>query len=239
MKHDQNNIVINMTTTQAIIAHLQSLSNDDNRAGMARFGIETRRAFGISVSVLRGMAKNIKQACKTDKISSHTLALELWKTGYHEARLLAILIEKSDAMTSEQIEIWVHDLDSWDLCDQLCSNLLWKLPQRSALIYAWCAEEQEFVRRAGFVLITQIAVHDKKASNDALREYFPLLEQYAYDERNFVKKAINWAVRQIGKRNPVLCEDAIALARRIQSQGTKGARWIAADALRELEKYEF
>jgi 3-methyladenine DNA glycosylase AlkD len=153
--------------------------------------------------------------------------------------LLAILIENAHKMTLEQIESWVRDLDSWDTCDQLCSNLLWQRPEADALIAAWCACEAEFVRRAGFALIATSAVHDKKAPDARFHALFPLIEQFAYDERNFVKKAVNWAIRQIGKRNPTLRTDAIALAERVHAQEYKSARWIASDALRELRAYEF
>lgn len=231
--------MIRLTSHQEIITHLHTLADEQNRTGMARFGIETSRAFGISVTTLRSLAKSIKADCKADTISLHNLVLELWETGFHEARLLAILLDNPKEMTTEQIESWVRDLDSWDTCDQLCSNLLWKLPNADALIQAWCAEEAVFVRRAGFALIAVSAVHDKKAPDARFHTFFPLLEQYAYDDRNFVKKAINWAVRQIGKRNPRLQAEAIELAKRIKSQDTKSARWIASDALRELENYIF
>jgi 3-methyladenine DNA glycosylase AlkD len=165
--------------------------------------------------------------------------LELWEQKFHEAQLLAILIENAREMTLEQIESWVRDLDSWDTCDQLCSNLLWKRPEADALIAAWCADEAEFVRRAAFSLIAYVAVHDKKAPDARFHALFPLIEQYAFDERNFVKKAVNWAIRQIGKRNPALRTDAIALAERVHAQSSKSARWIANDALRELRVYEF
>ncbi len=228
-----------MTTTPAIIAHLESLSNDAHRAGMVRFGIETRRAFGIAIPTLRNIAKETKTACKAYKISLHELACELWETGFHEARIVAILLEHPSTMSAEQAESWVYDLDSWDVCDQLSGNLLWKLPERDELLECWCAAEPEFVRRAGIVLIAHIAVHDKKLPDERIIAYFPLLEQYAYDERNFVKKAVNWALRQIGKRNPALRDEAIACAERINAQDSASARWIAKDALRELQGYEF
>jgi 3-methyladenine DNA glycosylase AlkD len=228
-----------MTTTPEIITHLRSLASEQHQTGMARFGITTSAALGISMPVLRELAKTIKQACKADNISPHELALELWEQKFHEAQLLAILIENAREMTLEQIESWVRDLDSWDTCDQLCSNLLWKRPEADALIAAWCADEAEFVRRAAFSLIAYVAVHDKKAPDARFHALFPFIEQYAFDERNFVKKAVNWAIRQIGKRNPALRTDAIALAERVHAQSSKSARWIANDALRELRVYEF
>lgn len=228
-----------MSSKHEILSHIQALSTEKYLAGMAKFGIQTSRAFGVSVTILRNLAKTVKQECKQKNISLHDLAGELWETEFHEARILAILLENHKEMTEDQIESWVRDLDSWDVCDQLCSKLLWRLPNADKLITAWSAEEPEFVCRAAFALIAAIAIHDKKAPDTRFHAYFPLLEQYSSDERNFVKKAVNWAIRQIGKRNPALLSDAIVLAKRIQIQQTKSALWISRDALRELESYTF
>ncbi|MCU0426574.1 MAG: DNA alkylation repair protein [Candidatus Kapabacteria bacterium] len=228
-------------SAQQIIESLHVLGSEHDRQGMKRFGINVERALGISVRTLREIAKEIQREAKqhhssSPKVLLHTLAEELWEMGWHESRLLAILIEHPASMNAEQIESWVRDVDSWDVCDQLCSNLLVKNDYARERIIAWCADEEEFVRRVGIVMIAQIAVHDKAASNAALEELLPLLEQYAFDKRNFVKKAVNWSLRQIGKRNAYLLEAATACAERIQAQGTPSARWIAADALREFAK---
>lgn len=225
-----------MPIAEALIEHLQTLANPHNQAGMARFGINAAQALGISMPTLRGIAKDIKAGAKAGEVNRHTLALDLWKSGIHEARLLAILTEDPKAMTETQIESWVHDVDSWDICDQLCNNLLCKIPYAEERMRAWCECEVEFVRRVGIVMIAQYAVHDNKADDTRFEAFFPLLEQYAYDNRNFVKKAVNWSLRQLGKRSAGLHGQAIACAERIKAQGTASARWIAADALREFDK---
>lgn len=233
MLPDDDNTILNVKT---LLEHLQTLANPHNQAGMARFGINTRQALGISMPILRDIAKSIKASAKEDKLNRHALAQDLWESSIHEGRLLAILTEDPKAMTEAQTESWVRDVDSWDICDQLCSNLLCKMPFAEKRMVAWCADEAEFVRRVGIVMIAQFAVHDKKANDERFEPFFPLLEQYAYDERNFVKKAVNWSLRQLGKRNTVLLEQAKACAERIKAQGTSSARWIAADALREFAK---
>ncbi|HEX8531691.1 MAG TPA: DNA alkylation repair protein, partial [Cytophagales bacterium] len=139
-------------------------------------------------------------------------------------------------LTVAQMEAWAKDFDSWDLCDGACGNLFCRTAPAWELAPAWAAREEEFVRRAGFVLMATLAVHQKAAPDAAFLAFFPLLERYAPDERNFVKKAVNWALRQIGKKNPALRTAAIGLARRIREQPHRSSRWIAADALRELEK---
>jgi 3-methyladenine DNA glycosylase AlkD len=210
-----------------ILANLKSLANPENVAGMARYGINPKNTFGVSIPLLRAMAKEIGK--------EHALALELWETGIHEARILAGLIDDPGMVSEAQLERWVADFDSWDVCDLLCSNLFDKTPFAYAKAVAWSAREEEFVKRAGFVLMAALAVHDKGAPDATFKEFLPLIEREAGDDRNFVKKAVNWALRQIGKRNAALNRAAIAAGRRIQRIDSKSARWIAADALRELE----
>lgn len=224
-------------TIQSVLESLHALANEDNRRGMERFGINVEHALGISMPVLRGFAREMKRETKKQSGTElHELAKALWETGFHEAQLLAILIENPKVMEPEQIERWVHDVRSWDVCDQLCSNLLIKNDYAQKRMKSWCAEESEFVRRVGIVMIAGFAVHDKKAANAAFEDFLPLLEQYAFDGRNFVKKAVNWSLRQIGKRNEYLYRQAIACAERIREQGTSSAQWIAADALREFAR---
>ena len=209
-----------------IIQKIKSRANPENVAGMARFGINVTSAYGISVYTLRKMAKEIGK--------DHELALELWESGIHEARLLACLVDRPDMVTGEQMENWVKDFDSWDVCDVCCGHLF----DRTAAAYQkareWSEREEEFVKRAGFALMAALSVHDKKASDEAMAEFLPIIKREATDERNFVKKAVNWALRQIGKRNLNLNEMAIKTAGEIKQIDSKSARWIAGDAIREL-----
>jgi 3-methyladenine DNA glycosylase AlkD len=223
-------------TAAALLEHLHTLANPHHQTGMARFGINAAQALGISIPTLRTIAKNIKTSTKHENVHRHLLAQDLWESGIHEAQILAILIEDPMLMPTTQIESWVRDVDSWDICDQLCSNLLWRIPYAEQQITTWCADDAEFVRRVGIVMIAIFAVHDKKADDARFEMFFPLLEQYAYDERNFVKKAVNWSLRQLGKRSAALLHQAVACAERIKAQNTSSARWIASDALREFAK---
>jgi 3-methyladenine DNA glycosylase AlkD len=214
--------------TEEILEQLQSWGREENRAGMARFGIQTDHAFGVPMPMLRAYAKTLGK--------DHELAGVLWQTGVHEARILATLVAESNQVTEAQMEAWVHDFDSWDVCDQCCSNLFDKTPFAFGKAVVWSSQQETFVKRAGFVLMATLAVHRKKVSDAAFRPFFALIEREAWDERNFVKKAVNWALRQIGKRSPTLCTEAIAVAGRILQQSYPSARWIARDALRELER---
>lgn len=209
-----------------IIHKIKSMANPENVAGMARFGINVTSAYGISVYELRKMAKEIGK--------DHELALELWESGIHEARLLACLIDRPDMVTGEQMDNWVKDFDSWDTCDVCCGHLF----DRSAVAYQkareWSKRREEFVKRAGFALMAALSVHDKKASDETMSGFLPIIKREATDERNFVKKAVNWALRQIGKRNLNLNEMAVKTAGEIKQIDSKSARWIASDSIREL-----
>ena len=213
------------TSGEAVLERLQALSNPDNVAGMARFGINPENTLGISIPTLRLIAKEIGK--------EQALALELWDSGIHEARLLAGFIADPRQMNEALLERWVQDFDSWDICDQTCG-----LFARTSYAYPkaleWIARPETFVKRAGFVLMATLAVHDKRASDETLAQFLPLIAHAAGDERNFVKKAVNWALRQIGKRSLALNTKAIETAHQIQHMDSKAARWIAADALREL-----
>ena len=216
-----------MTRSREVLSELRSLADGGALEGMARYGIATSHALGgISVPSLRAMARRIGE--------DHDLALELWRSGIHEARLLATMIDDPNAVTDAQMEAWAGDFDSWDLVDQCCGNLF----DRTALAYPkvldWSARAEEFVKRAAFSLIASLAVHDKEAPAETFVELLRLIEREAGDGRNFVKKAVNWALRSIGKRNLRLNAAAVACAERIREQGSSSARWIAADALREL-----
>lgn len=209
-----------------ILAELQALRSSENLTGMARLGINTANALGVPVATLRKMARNIRR--------SHQLASELWGSGIHEARILASMASEPERVTEAQMERWVLDFDSWDLCDQTCSNLFGKIPWAWDKCVQWSGREEEFVKRAAFTLMACLAVRAKDAADDQFETFFPIIKRESGDGRNYVKKAVNWALRQIGKRSPVLREKAIACAREIAETGTPSARWIASDALREL-----
>ncbi|TMD43185.1 MAG: DNA alkylation repair protein [Chloroflexi bacterium] len=217
-------------TSEQIIANLKQYANAQAIDGMARFGIRPTQALGVSIPTLRKMAKEIGR--------NQVLALELWDSGIHEARILASMIAEPRLVSAGQMEEWVNDFDSWDLCDQVCGNLFDKTPYAYQKAVQWSQQEQEFVRRAGFVMMAELAVHDKQAPDEAFLPFFPLIKQYADDERNFVKKAVNWALRQIGKRNDHLRGLALACAYDIQRMDSKTARWVAKDALKELQARE-
>jgi len=210
-----------------ILAQLKKNANSKNVEGMARFGINPKNTFGVSMPFLRGMGKKIGK--------NHKLALELWDSGYHEAKILAGIIDDPKLVTEAQMEKWVKDFDSWDVCDQTCMNLFDKTPFALEKISKWTKNEKEFIRRAGFVLMATLSVHDKKMSNEQFIKFFPVIKKYSIDERNFVRKAVNWALRQIGKRNPALNRSAIKTAEEISKIDSKTAKWIAADAIKELK----
>ncbi|MDP1989489.1 MAG: DNA alkylation repair protein [Syntrophales bacterium] len=209
-----------------VIDALRSLANPANVAGMARYGISPEGTLGVPMPVLRKMAKEMGLL--------HDLADALWRSAIHEARILAALIDDPGQVTGEQMERWVLDLDSWDICDQLCSNLFSRTTLAREKATAWSGRPETFVKRAGFVLMACLAVHDKKADDTLFVGFLPLIVREAGDDRNFVRKAVNWALRQIGKRNPVLNRFSVKTAREIQKMDAKSARWIAANALREL-----
>ena len=217
-------------TSDQIIANLKQLANAQAVEGMARFGIRPAQALGISIPTLRKMAKDIGK--------NHKLALALWHSGIHEARILASMIAEPQLVSDALMEEWVNAFDSWDVCDQVCGNLFDKTPYAYQKAAQWCQQEREFVRRAGFVMMAELAVHDKKAPDEAFLQFFPLIKQYAGDERNFVKKAVNWALRQIGKRNSHLRTLALECAYEIQNMDSKTARWVARDAIKELQARE-
>lgn len=208
-----------------VVARLKAEANPDNVAGMARFGISTANTLGIPIYTLRKLAGEIKK--------DHELAVELWDSGIHEARILAGFIDDPEKVTETQLERWVSDFDSWDVVDQL-SALIYRTPYVLKKIHEWSGSDAEFVKRTAFSLIAEISCHDKKITDEDFEQFFVLIKRVATDERNYVKKAVNWALRNIGKRNGVLNRRAIETAREIQKMDSKAARWIAADALREL-----
>ncbi len=209
-----------------ILRTLKSLSDPRAMQGMARFGINSQNTYGVSIPNLRKMAKDIGK--------DHSLAQQLWSSGIHEARILASMVDDPTRVTDAQMERWVRDFDSWDVCDQCCMNLFEETTFAYRKCVEWSSGEAEFVKRAGFVLMARLAVSDKDAKDQPFERFLRLIKKEASDERNFVKKAVNWALRQIGKRNLHLNRKAVATARAIQQMDSSSAGWIAADALREL-----
>jgi 3-methyladenine DNA glycosylase AlkD len=210
----------------AVVAELRAAADLARLDGMARVGIRTDRAIGVSVPNVRRIARRHR--------GDHALALALWATGIHEARLLAPMVADPGRATDAELDAWVAELDSWDTCDGLCSSLLVRMPQRWELVERYAAREPGFEKRAGFALLATLAVHDRTAPDDAFRARLALIERHAPDPRNEVRKAVNWALRQIGERNAALHADAIACGERILAAGPRSARWVASDALREL-----
>ena len=216
-----------MASVGEVLERLKSMARPDQLEGMAKYGMVVERRLGVSVPSLRRMAKELGQ--------NHKLALELWKTGIVEARLVAAMTDDPEKLTEGQMEDWVKDINSWDVCDQVCMNLFEKVPLAWKKIIDWSEREEEFVKRAAFALIACLAWHDKKVTDEKFIELFPVIIRGATDERNFVRKAVNWALRNIGKRSLNLNKAAINTAREIQQIDSKAARWIASDTIRELE----
>ena len=216
-----------MASVKDVLDKLQSKAQPEQLKGMAKYGMAVEQRLGVSVPDMRKLAKEIGR--------DHKLALDLWRTGIAEARIVAAMIDEPDKLTEEQLEDWVKDINSWDVCDQVCMNLFEKNQLAWKKIGDWSEREEEFVKRTAFSLIACLAWHDKKASDEKFIELLPVIIREATDERNFVKKAVNWALRNIGKRNLNLNEAAINTAKEIQRLDSKAARWVASDAIRELE----
>ena len=195
---------------------------------MKRFGVDNSKALGVPLPQLRKIAKGINK--------DHQLALDLWDSGIHECRVMASLVDDPKQVTPQQMDKWVADFYSWDVCDQVCGNLFDRTEFAIDKALEWSKSEKEYIKRAGFVLMAEFAVHNKKAGNEEFMQFFPIIEREAWDDRNFVKKAVNWALRQIGKRNKDLHKIAIECANRIAQQESKAAKWIAKDALNEFDK---
>jgi len=213
-------------TYDEVMERLRAAANPKNVEGMARFGIETGRAYGISAPVLLSLAK------KTG--IDHALAQQLWASGIHEARLLAALVDDPRQVTEAQMDSWVKDFDSWDICDNCCGHLFDKTPFAYRKAIEWSGREEEFVKRAGFALMAWLAVHDKKAGDEPFLGFLLIIRRESVDTRNYVKKAVNWALREIGKRNVILNKAAIETAQQIIDKNPRGAQWVGTDARREL-----
>lgn len=213
-------------TAAEILLYLKKHGSSAAVDRMKYFGIASPKAFGVPAPVLRKLAKEMG----TDQ----PLALNLWKSGYHEARIVAACIADPDRMTQQHMDRWASDFDSWAVCDACCAELFCYTPFAIPTIRRWTKHKKEFVKRAGFVLMATLAVHRKELSDDVFRSFFPMIILESHDERNFVRKAVNWALRQIGKKNPALNTEAVRIARQLSAGKTAAARWIGNDALKDL-----
>ncbi len=213
-------------TFEDTMARLKAKAKPDQLEGMARFGLTGEARLGVSMPDIRQLAKELRK--------EHEIALKLWATKIPDAMILAAIIDDPAQMTKDQLESWVVDIGAWDVCDQLCMTMD-KLPFARELVEEWSLREEEFVKRAAYALIACLAWHAKQATDEEFIHYLDVIKAGSTDDRNFVRKAVNWALRNIGKRNIALNKEALKAAREIQKMDSKAARWIAADAIRELE----
>ncbi len=220
---------VELLSAAQLMDELVARGNPRNLEGMAHYGINPEHALGVSMPVIRELARGRRD---------HQLALDLWATGIHEARILAALVDNPHQVTPEQMEAWAVEFNSWDVCDQVCSNLFDRTIYAVEKAKEWAGRPEEYVKRAGFVLMAAMARRSRRIPDEVFLNFLPLIIRESIDQRNFVKKAVNWALRQIGKRNPELCAAALETARRIHQIDSPSARWIASDALRELSQYE-
>ena len=210
-----------------MLRSLEAFADPARLEGMARVGIDTNTALGVTVTELRRLGRSLGR--------DHALAAELWASGIHDARILASIVDDPEAVTKRQMESWVRGFGSWDLCDQVCMNLFDRTPFAFEKAVEWSAREPEFEKRAGFALMASAAVHRKDRPDRDFHAFLPRIRAEATDDRNYVKKAVSWALRQIGKRSAGLHAKALATAHRIEAIDAPSARWIARDVLRELE----
>jgi 3-methyladenine DNA glycosylase AlkD len=215
-----------MSLSTEILEKLKSKSRSDQLEGMARYGITIDKRLGVSIPDIRKIAKDFGK--------NHETALDLWKTGYADAKITAALIDEPEKVTETQMEEWVMGIDSWDVCDQICMNLFDKTTYAWKKIIDWSERKEEFVKRTAFSLLACLACHDKYADDNKFKEYFPLIKKNAMDDRNYVKKAVSWSLRHIGKRNLNLYKAALKLADEIKMIDSKSAKWIGSDVVRDL-----
>ena len=211
----------------AVVDKLQRLGSKSVRDGMTRYAIPVDNAFGIMVGTLHKIAKEL--------VRNHNLALELWKSGWFEARMLATFVDEPERVTPAQMDRWCRDFDSWAICDTACFHLFDRTPHAYAKVEQWAKSNREFVKRGAFALLACLALHDKKADDESFLRYLPLIEKAAPDDRNFVKKGVSWALRSIGRRQ-IVKEAVLDLAARLAASPEPAARWIGKDALRDLTR---
>lgn len=212
----------------AVVASLRRLATKATLNGMARYGIPSDNAFGVPVSAMQRLAKSLGR--------NHELALELWKTGWYEARMLAAFLDEPERVTPSQMESWCRDFDSWAICDTVCFHLFDRTPHAFGKVAKWGRRQEEFIKRAAFALLACLAGHDKNATDEQFEQFLPLVESAAGDERNFVKKGVSWALRGIGRRSPGLRAAATTVAERLATSPDAAARWVGKDTLRDLAK---
>jgi 3-methyladenine DNA glycosylase AlkD len=217
-----------MTSVEEVLEKLRAKAQPDQLAGMARYGMTVEKRLGVKIPELRRLAKEIGR--------DHQLALALWETGVAEAMILASMIDIPEEVSEAQMEAWVADFDSWDVCDQVCMNLFEKTPLVWDKIRKWAEREEEFVKRAAFALIACLAWHDKGADDETFIALIPVIKAGATDGRNYVKKAVSWALRNIGKRNPALNKTAIRVAEELREVDSQAARWVASDVIRDVTR---
>lgn len=222
----------------ALLEELRRRADPVNVEGMARFGISSEGTLGVSMRDVRALGREALREHRRDGTWRHELATCLWASEVHEARLLATIAEDPGSLTPQQALAWAQQIDSWDLCDQLCMNLLRHTPFAWDLIEQWTARDEEFVRRAGFVLIATLAVHAKNEPDSRFTGLLRLIPQGAADDRPMVHKGVNWALRQVGKRGGSLHGEAVTIAGELSHSAVRSTRWVGSDALRELRKRE-
>jgi 3-methyladenine DNA glycosylase AlkD len=215
-----------MILSNEILEKLKSKSRKDQLEGMARYGIKIDKRLGVSIPEIRKIAKDFGK--------NHKTALDLWNTGYDDAKITAAMIDEPEKVTENQMDEWVKEIDSWDVCDQICMNLFDKTPLAWKKIIDWSKRDEEFVKRTAFSLLACLAWHDKNADDNKFIDYFPLIKRNATDDRNYVKKAVSWALRHIGKRNLNLHKAALKLASEIKQIDSKTSRWIGSDVIKDL-----
>ena len=211
-----------------VLASLERRGSKRNRDGMARYGIVSKKVFGVSVGDLRGLGKQLGK--------SHELAVALWKTGWYDARMLVPFVGEPDRLSPAQMDRWARDFDNWAICDAVCFHLFDRSPHAYRKVAAWATRREEFVRRAAFALAASLALHDRQASDKPFEKMLPLVKRAATDPRNFVKKGVSWALRGIGMRSPALHAKSLALARRLAASTGPAARWVGHDAVRDLSR---
>ena len=212
--------------TKQIIKKLEKMANPEAAKGMESYGITNMKVLGVKVPDLRKIARELGK--------NHELAMKLWAENIRETRIIASIVDEPELVTEEQMDCWAEEFTNWEVCDQCCMNLFEKTPYAYKKCYEWSSSDGEFVKRAGFVMMARMAVSDKKADNDCFIPFFAIIRKEAHDKRNMVKKAINWALRQIGKRNLTLNKLAIETAEEIKAMDSPASRWVASDAIREL-----